>query len=122
METEDGTFVPNETPIILDREFFQNIYMYAGSNFVEEAYWIRLRNVHFMYYLPQEFIGRIGIKNASVSLNMQNLFLITNYSGGDPEVNNAGPGGGASGAGTMGVDYFQVPHRRAVTLGLDLRF
>jgi len=122
VETEDGTFVPNETPIILDREFFQNIYMYAGSNFVEEAYWIRLRNVHFMYYLPQEFIGKMGIKNASVSLNMQNLFLITNYSGGDPEVNNAGPGGGASGAGTMGVDYFQVPHRRAVTLGLDLRF
>ena len=122
VEQEDGSFVPNETPIILDREFFQNVYMLAGSNFVEEAYWIRLRNVNLVYFLPENWIGRLGMKQASVNLNFQNIWLWTNYSGGDPEVNNAGPGGGASGAGTMGVDYFQVPHRKAVTMGLNLRF
>lgn len=118
----DGTYVPNETPIVLDREFFQTVYNLAGSNFVEEVYWIRLRNVNFTYHLPENLTGRMGMRNASVNLNLQNLFLLTNYSGGDPEVNNAGPGGGASGAGTMGVDYFQVPHRTAVTLGLNVQF
>lgn len=124
MINEEGQkyYVPNENAIILDREFFQNTYILAGSNFVEEVYWVRLRNVNFLYHLPSEWIGRLRIQSASVNLNLQNLFLLTNYSGGDPEVNNAGPGGGASGAGTMGVDYFQVPHRKAVTLGLNLRF
>ncbi|TVQ85309.1 MAG: SusC/RagA family TonB-linked outer membrane protein [Bacteroidetes bacterium] len=122
VEQEDGSFVPNETPIILDREFFQSVYILAGSNFVEESYWIRLRNVNLVYFLPENWTGRLGMKEASVNLNFQNIWLWTNYSGGDPEVNNAGPGGGASGAGTMGVDYFQVPHRKAVTMGLNLRF
>ncbi|TVQ14403.1 MAG: SusC/RagA family TonB-linked outer membrane protein [Bacteroidetes bacterium] len=122
VEMEDGTYRENDQGIILDREFFQNTYNLAGSNFVEEVYWVRLRNVNLAYHLPTELIGRLGIKDASISVNMQNLFLWTNYSGGDPEVNNAGPGGGASGAGTMGVDYFQVPHRKAITMGLNLRF
>ncbi len=122
VETEDGTYVDNDQAIILDREFFQNVYNLAGSNFVEEVYWVRLRNVNLIYHLPSDFIGQVGIQEASISLNMQNLLLWTNYSGGDPEVNNAGPGGGASGAGTMGVDYFQVPHKRAITMGLNLRF
>ncbi|MDR4988531.1 MAG: SusC/RagA family TonB-linked outer membrane protein [Bacteroidales bacterium] len=122
VEQPDGTYAPNTTPIILDRVFFQNYYILAGTNFVEETYWIRLRNVNLTYYLPERITGRLGMKYASVFLNMQNLFLITNYSGGDPEVNNAGPGGGASGAGTMGVDYFQVPHRRAVTMGFNVNF
>jgi TonB-linked SusC/RagA family outer membrane protein len=122
VEQEDGSFVPNETPIILNREFFQNTYILAGSNFVEEVYWVRLRNINFVYHLPENFIGRLGMKDASLTINMQNLFLFSNYSGGDPEVNNAGPGGGASGAGTMGVDYFQVPLRKAVTMGINVRF
>lgn len=122
VQLDDGSFVPNETPIVLDRDFFQNYYILAGTNFVEEVFWVRLRNIHLAYYLPQDFISRMGMTNASVFLNLQNMFLITNYSGGDPEVNNAGPGGGASGAGTMGVDYFQVPHRKGVTLGINLSF
>ncbi len=122
VEVEEGVYQENETPIILNREFFQTVYNLAGTNFVEEVYWVRLRNINFVYHLPKAFLGTIGITDASVNVNFQNLYLWTNYSGGDPEVNNAGPGGGASGAGTMGVDYFQVPHKRAVTMGLNLRF
>ncbi len=122
VETSEGNYVPNETPVVLDRDFFNNYYTLAGTNFVEEVYWVRLRNINLVYHLPENFLSNLRIKEASVNLNLQNLFLWTNYSGGDPEVNNAGPGGGASGAGTMGVDYFQVPNRQAVTMGLNLRF
>jgi TonB-linked SusC/RagA family outer membrane protein len=122
VEQEDGSYAPNETSIILNREFFQNYYILAGTNFVEEAWWIRLRNINLAYHLPERITGRLGMINASIFVNIQNLFLLTNYSGGDPEVNNAGPGGGASGAGTMGVDYFQVPHRKAFTFGFNVGF
>jgi hypothetical protein len=106
----------------LNQTFFNNYYILAGTNFVEEVAWVRLRNINLAYYLPQKLLSRISIKEANLSVNFQNIWLLTNYSGGDPEVNNAGPGGGASGAGTMGVDYFQVPLRKAVTLGLNLKF
>lgn len=122
VETSPGVYEANTTPVILDREFFQTTYILAGTNFVEEVYWVRLRNINLVYHLPASLLARMGIKDASLNVNLQNLFLLTNYSGGDPEVNNAGPGGGASGAGTMGVDYFQVPHRKAATLGINLKF
>ncbi len=118
----DGTYSQNTTPITLDQTFFNNFYILAGTNFVEEVYWIRLRNAGLTYHLPKALIGRVGIKEASLNVTLQNAFLFTNYSGGDPEVNNAGPGGGGSGAGTMGVDYFQVPLRQALTFGINLKF
>jgi len=118
----DNSYVQNDKTIVLDQTFFNNYYILAGTNFVEEVYWVRLRNVNLNYYLPRKLVSMAGIKEANISVNFQNLLLFSNYSGGDPEVNNAGPGGGASGAGTMGVDYFQVPLRKAVTFGLNLKF
>lgn len=122
VEMPDGSYAANTQPIVLNQTFFNNYYILAGTNFVEEVAWVRLRNINLAYYLPQKLLSRISIKEANLSVNFQNIWLLTNYSGGDPEVNNAGPGGGASGAGTMGVDYFQVPLRKAVTLGLNFKF
>lgn len=118
----DGSYVKNDKPVILDRDFFINTYLLAGTNFVEEVAWVRLRSVNINYYLPRKLVSRMGMKDASLNLNFQNIYVWSNYSGGDPEVNNAGPGGGASGAGTMGVDYFQVPNRKSASLGLNLKF
>lgn len=123
VEQEDGSFVPNTQSVVLDREFFANNYGLVGSNFVETVNWMRLRNVDFSYYLPNKWIERINISNLSLNISLQNLVLLSDYSGGDPQVNNAGPnGGGASGAGTMGVDYYQVPARRSVSFGLNVKF
>ena len=122
VEMPDGSYAANTKPIVMNQTFFNNYYILAGTNFVEEVAWVRLRNVSLTYYIPRQWLSRIIIQYASLNLNFQNLLLLTNYSGGDPEVNNAGPGGGASGAGTMGVDYFQVPPRKAVTFGLNLKF
>ncbi|MDX9942059.1 MAG: SusC/RagA family TonB-linked outer membrane protein [Bacteroidales bacterium] len=122
VEMPDGSYAANTKPIVMNQTFFNNYYILAGTNFVEEVAWVRLRNVSLTYYIPRQWLSRIRIQDASLNVNFQNLLLLTNYSGGDPEVNNAGPGGGASGAGTMGVDYFQVPPRKAVTFGLNLKF
>ncbi|HSV77351.1 MAG TPA: SusC/RagA family TonB-linked outer membrane protein [Bacteroidales bacterium] len=123
VELPDGTFAPNTTPVTLDQNFFINNYILAGTNFVEEVFWVRLRNVGLNYFLPNSLIARLGLKEASINISLQNALLLTNYSGGDPEVNNAGPdAGGGSGAGTMGVDFFQVPHGRSITFGLNLKF
>lgn len=123
VENEDGSYSPNTQSVLLDREFFTNTYGIVGSNFVETVNWIRLRNVGITYFLPNALLSKMNINNLSLNLSMQNLFVLSDYSGGDPQVNNAGPnGGGASGAGTMGVDYYQVPARRSLSFGLNVKF
>ncbi len=123
VENDNGSYTQNQTPIILDRNYFANNYGIVGSNFVEKVDWMRLRSVEFSYMLSPQTIKNLRMSQMSFTLSLSNLFLLTNYSGGDPQVNNAGPnGGGASGAGTMGVDYFQVPERRSYSIGLSVKF
>lgn len=123
IENEDGSFTENSKPVVLDRDFFTTVYGLAGTNFVETVDWVRVRNIGLTYYVPEQFASKVRASDASINITFQNLFLFSNYSGGDPQVNNAGPnGGGASGAGTMGVDYFQVPARRSFSIGITTNF
>ncbi|MNE98890.1 hypothetical protein D3C80_1974820 [compost metagenome] len=57
-----------------------------------------------------------------IEFSAQNPILITNYSGGDPEVNSAGPNAGGGGGSTMGVDYGAIPLLRSYSVGLSIGF
>ena len=123
----DGELVVSNTAnsqkVILDYDYFRKNYGLVGTNFVETVSWLRVRNVSLEYVLPKKWVEKIKASSASVNLGVNNLYLLTDYTGGDPEVNNAGAnGGGASGAGTMGVDYYQVPVSRTMTLGFNIKF
>jgi len=63
-------------------------------------------------------IGNIGnaIKNLNISLTGQNLFVITNYTGFDPEVNTDGSFGGIP---SFGIEYIPYPSARTVLLGIN---
>jgi TonB-linked SusC/RagA family outer membrane protein len=107
VELEGGGFAPNTQEVILNQTFFNNYYLPVGSNFVEDASWTRLRYATFSYNVPDAFAKKLGMRNMAFSVTGRNLFLITKYSGGDPEVNYAGSGVG--GSGTVGLDFFNVP-------------
>jgi TonB-linked SusC/RagA family outer membrane protein len=107
VEQEGGGFVPNTQEVILNQSFFNNYYLPVGSNFVEDASWTRLRYATFSYNVPEAWAKKLGMRNMALSVTGRNLFLMTKYSGGDPEVNYAGSGVG--GSGTVGLDFFNVP-------------
>jgi hypothetical protein len=58
-------------------------------------------------------------KTLSVSLTGQNLFLITSYSGLDPEINTNKQRNGVP---SKGIDYTAYPSARTFTLGLNASF
>ena len=63
-------------------------------------------------------VGNIGnaVRNLYISFTGQNLFVITKYSGFDPEVNtDAGFGGIPS----LGVEYIPYPSARTFSLGVN---
>ncbi len=117
---EDGSYARNTKPVVLDYTYFATNYYQVGTNFVETINWSRLRFVTLGYSLPKKWASRIGVSNLGIEISAQNPFVITNYSGGDPEVNSAGPNAGGSGASTMGVDNGAIPLPRSFSFGLNI--
>ncbi|GAB3247196.1 TonB-dependent receptor [Larkinella harenae] len=84
-----------------------------NSRAVEDASFIRLRNVQLGYNIP---VTRLkAIRSAQLYVTGQNLFTITNYTGSDPEVS-------AFGTSNVRADYNAYPLTRTYTLGLNLNF
>lgn len=118
---EDGSYVKNEKPVVLNYSYFANNYYQVGTNFVEKVNWARVRYITLGYTLPSSLSTKFGLNRLGIEFSAQNPFVITNYSGGDPEVNSAGPNaGGAGGASTMGVDNGAIPLPRAFSFGLNI--
>jgi hypothetical protein len=57
---------------------------------ISDASYIRLKNLAFSYTLPKSWQQVMHLQNASIYLQGQNLFTITNYFGLDPESGSTG--------------------------------
>jgi len=84
-----------------------------SSFFIEDGSFIRLQNVSLGYNLPVPKF----IRKARVYVSAQNLFVITKYTGFDPEVNNQGQNNL-----NRGDDYDAYPRSRQFTAGLNVGF
>jgi TonB-linked SusC/RagA family outer membrane protein len=120
VQQDDGTYVKNTKKVVLDYSYFANKYYQVGTNFVEKVNWARVRYITLGYQLPKSFATKLGLKNVGLEASAQNPFIISNYSGGDPEVNSAGPNAGGSGASTMGVDNGAIPLPRTFSFGINV--
>lgn len=94
-------------------------YEQQCSRNVEDASFLRLKNVTLSYNLPTVFVNRIKLSAASIYLTASNLFLLTKYTGPDPEVtlNGENPNGLV-----QGLDFGTPPQPRSFILGLNLTF
>ena len=83
--------------------------------FIEEGSFLRLQDVTIGYTLPKTLTRKVGVERLRVYFSGYNLWLWTNYSGFDPEVDIQ------SGL-TPGVDYNRYPRSRNFVFGLNLGF
>ncbi|MBU2914213.1 MULTISPECIES: SusC/RagA family TonB-linked outer membrane protein [Reichenbachiella] len=118
VETPEG-FVANEEEVVLDDYYFRNVHRRVGENFVEDGSWVKLRYVALSYDMGA-IAERIKMQKLSFSVTGRNLFMWTKYSGGDPE--NDYSGSSVGGAGTIGVDYYNVPTTQGITFSLKGTF
>lgn len=114
----DGTYVPNTTPVIVDSNFITNYYNAVSSNFIEDGSYIRLSYVTVGYDLSRLLSKKCPIKGLKVSATGRNLFLLTKYTGSDPQI-LAGTGGGT---GSAGIDNYSVPTTRSFNFSLSATF
>jgi len=88
-----------------------------SSRFVEDASYLRLKNVTIGYTLNPEISSRFKLRNVRIYASGTNVWTLTNYSGADPEVNSLD---GSTTA--QGLDLYTFPQVRTILIGLNLGF
>ena len=87
-----------------------------SSRFIEDGSFVRLDNLSLGYNFS---LPKLYISNVRVFVSAQNLFVITGYSGADPEVNSEIS---RTGVAPLGVDYLSYPKARTFSMGINLSF
>ena len=87
-----------------------------SSRFIEDASFLRLKNITLGYTLPEKWTRKIWVNKLRLYVSAQNLFCLTKYSGFDPEVSML------SSPLTPGFDWGAYPKSRVFTMGLDIQF
>ncbi len=81
-----------------------------SSFYVEDASYLRLKNVELGYTISPKIISKVGISSLRVYGSVQNAFTITNFKGFDPE----------QPVGEMRAEAF--PQVRIMTVGVNVNF
>lgn len=131
----DGTLTGTKGDILYKLYYVDdcvNIYKNANSNrslwnptdvtkkithsyFIEDGSFLRCNDITIGYTLPKNITSKWGISKARFYVSTSNLFIITSYTGYDPEVDIQ------SGL-TCGMDYNRYPRSRSFVFGTNITF
>ncbi len=107
----------NNISVIKGEPWYRATIQYPELYIEKDLWWIRLRDVNLTWHVPQRSISKWGIKGLDVTLSGRNLFLSTNYSGQDPDINLRG--GFTNG---YGADFFGYPTSKSIGGGVKVKF
>lgn len=103
----------DEAPI--PRALHKEGYNFLGSDrFIEDGSFIRCNYLQLSYSIPPKSIKKWGLSQLSFYVSANNLFILTRYSGADPEIGYGGYG--------VSSDNAQTPRSKQVTAGVTIQF
>ncbi|MDR0793740.1 MAG: SusC/RagA family TonB-linked outer membrane protein [Chitinophagaceae bacterium] len=111
-----STGAANTLAVKTNQAFWQNLWANVNETAVEDASYLKLRQVSLGYTFktPREKIG--FFKTITVTLSGTNFILYKNYSGGDPEMSLNGSGNG------QGFANFMAPASKNYFIGVKASF
>jgi hypothetical protein len=91
------------------------------SRYVEDASFLRLKNITLGYTIPFKVRGLNQQKSSfRLFVSAQNLFTLTKYTGFDPEASRNGASDREQSSLYQGVDYGAYPTSKSVLFGIEL--
>jgi len=105
--------IPNPTNSMGGGDAYDNSSI--SSRFVDNASYLRLKEIQLGYTLPKKITAHAGIDRLRFYVSATNLLTFTKYTGYDPEVGNTGQG-------NTGQDWGNYPQSRNLLFGLNLNF
>lgn len=118
VKASDGK--PNDIPTILDDAYYRdaNVFNNIADVIVQDASWIRLRNISLGYDVPKRlFSNSRFIQSANVSVTGSNFILHTPFKGYDPQSTSFG-----SGYNVYGFTGSNIPNYSSFIFALNLTF
>lgn len=106
-----------DIPRIVWGDNVSNGSAFAQSQNVEKGDFLKLRNLTLGYTLPADLVQKAKISNVRAYISGQNLAILTNYTGPDPEVSTNGAGNT-----NQGIDRNSVANARTILFGLRIDF
>ena len=85
-----------------------------SDRFVEDGSFLRMNYAQVSYLLKAKFLRSLGINGINFYASVNNPFVLTKYTGVDPEVNYGGYG--------AATDWGQTPRARSYTGGITFNF
>ncbi|MCR5519951.1 MAG: TonB-dependent receptor [Bacteroidales bacterium] len=90
----------------------------TSTRYLEDASYLRLKNVTLAYNLPDKWIEKAKIAGLRIYATIDNAFTLTKYDGYDPEASmSAGPA-----SAKYATDFGYEPSMRSFIFGLDIKF
>jgi len=80
-----------------------------SSKFIEDASFIRFKNIRFGYEFPKSLLANAGIKGISIFADINNVYTWTKWTGFDPDDDN-------------NIAQYEYPTPRIITVGTTLTF
>ena len=110
------------TPIAEIRDTRAGYVTNVDSHWVEDGSFVRGKNILLGYTIPSENLSRIRISRLRLYFSVQNLFLITNYENGDPEITLNTFGSEANRVFAQGQNFHSYPKPTTWMFGLQVGF
>ncbi|MCA5006382.1 SusC/RagA family TonB-linked outer membrane protein [Sphingobacterium bovistauri] len=107
--------LPNTTEITKDQSYYQNWFATVDQNYVEDAGFIKLRELTLSYKLPKTWLKRLKIDDVAMSATGRNLWIKSDFTYKDPE-------GSLLGSSAPGFYHAVTPNSKGFTVGVNFKF
>ncbi|MEP5341031.1 MAG: SusC/RagA family TonB-linked outer membrane protein [Algibacter sp.] len=112
----ESTGLQSDVAAPLTNDYYQALNAQVDEANIEDASWIRLRNISLSYAVPSKWLKDTGFYGIDLTLNGRNLWLDTKYKGVDPETNALGAGN------VQGVDFVNAPGTKSYGFTAKFKF
>lgn len=119
MDDGNGGFVTNDIEVTIDQNYYRSSTRYnrASEILVQDASWVKLRNIGLSYDFGSKITKKLNIDKLSFNASANNILLWTPFDGFDPEGNQY-----SAGSNVYGFTGLNIPLSQSYSLGLNVIF
>ena len=119
MDDGNGGFTPNTIEATIDQNYYRSSTRYnrASEVLVQDASWVKLRNIGLSYDFGSSIIDKLKVDKLSFNVSANNILLWTPFDGFDPEGNQY-----SAGSNVYGFTGLSIPLSQSYSFGLNIVF
>lgn len=109
-------WTPTNPGNTIPRASLNRAFLFSDAQ-IEDGSFLRLGSLSLGYNFPSDWLNKTGLSRAKLYVSGQNLFIITKYTGFDPETNQSGQNNIL-----RGIDSDAYPNSKSFIVGVNLTF